>query len=464
MNHAVTIGGIDCASRVVSIHREQSLCSSVHTATVNLDPTWGQAFSPYDEVVIHEDGTKVFTGYAIPVEKQRLPILGMVEAQDPSKRVQDTWLETEFSSAGSTPTQVLSALFDMAGVSYSLNDTLDEILPDQDWQYVSVWDIIEEVLTMAGWQIYADPDGVLQVGELRMSGTPDHTFQAGVNLIDATRQQNDTFYRNAVGVYGSGISVKLEQVAPILGGMERAGAFANPHIRTEALANDIAQRALQEFNRLLDVKTCEILGDPTVVIGNTARVIESFTNLHHDCMVTTVRSTMDQNGYLMDVVLDERCPVIWGHDSRPRILYSAPNGHGVYRSDDYGELWYAANGTGGSVLEGDALTVYAIEANCLDPEDVWAGTENGLYRSRDGGRLSWAFQDMGGSLTSLTGQEIPTTGGSANVRITAIDQDELHPERVYFLAETTGGSLADYEAWVVCCSGGSWNDWPVRWK
>lgn len=456
MDYTLTIGGVDCADKVVSIHRNHSLCNATATADVELDPTWNQAFNPYDEVVIHEEGTKVFTGLVTPIQKQRMGPLRTVMAQCPTKRLQDWWYAEEIGSAGSSPAQMLGKLCDDAGVNYSLNSTTDETLPIGDdeitWQYTSAWDIMEELLTMMGWQLIPDADGVLQIGEVATVGSPDHTFQEGVNLISVSRRRDDSYYRNAIAIYGTDVSVKKSKVA--LGEMERAGAFANPLIRTKTLARNLIDRALYEFSQNLDVKTCHVIGDASIKLGNTARVIESFTELDVNCLVTTVRSSMDANGYAAEVVLDERCSVIWGHDTKPKLLYAATAGSGVYRSEDYGETWEAANGvTAGSILSGN---VNAIEANYLDPEDVWAATDDGLFRTLNGGQISWAHQDVGD--LALTSGSIVSSG---SVIWHSVDQDELQSDGVYYFM---GADPNMQEAWVVKFSGGSFsNNWHVAW-
>ena len=474
IDFSVTIGGQNVSSHIVAVYRDHSLCEGMSSVEIKLDPTWGEApaFEPYDEIVVQEEGVGTFKGYVTPIAKQRMDPLRTVMGQDATKKIQDTWLTEWEVVANTTPIDALTDLFTESGLvpsQYNFRDSTTDLLPEKEWDTTSAWDVCKEILTMMGWQMWSDGDGVLQIGEITMP-SPTHTFQAGVNLINVTRRRDDSYTRNAIAVYGSdNISVKKTQVVPILSDMERAGAFANPLIKTVALAESVAERALHEFNRLLDVKTCEIIGDATVQIADAANVIEGWCYLHHRCLVTGVRSSLDTNGYTLLVTLDERCPTIWGHDSRPRMLYAATDGRGVYRSDDYAESWVAANGSGGSSLSGDALTAYAVEADCRDPYDVWAGTLDGLYRTRNGGQYSWEFQDLGGILTTLTGEEIAVESGGS-IACTAIDQDELHPSRLYFLVESSSGSFNDYEAWVVGFSsgsddsGGSWSQWPIRYK
>jgi len=463
MEATVTIGGVNCSSYIVFVNRHHGICQMVSEPEIGLDPTWNQAFSPYDEVIITENGTKVFTGFVANIGHSRMPPTRAINCQCPLKKVRDYWL-TSFETGGSTVPTLIDSLMTTVGVSYSINDSYDYPTAEEEWMNTSVMDVFKSLLTMAGWQAYSDPDGVVQIGQLK-KGSPSHTFNEGDNLINVESARDDSWIRNAIAIYGApGISVKKSRVVKYAG-FERAGAFANPHIGTVALAEELAIKALEEFDSPLFVVKAQVLGDPDVQIGHTASVTDTFTNLYeHADIITTVRSSMSTDGYVLDVTLGERCPTIWGFSVEPGLLYAATAGSGVYASGNYGDLWEAVNGiTAGSILTGDALHVNAVEANYLDPYDVWAGTDDGLYRSRNGGRLSWEWQDLGGTLVDWSGGSFNTD--EVAVRVKAIDQDELDTERVYFLVQVfTSGSVSDYyQDWTVSYSGGSWTSWEVQY-
>lgn len=463
MKATATIGGVDCSDRIVFVNRHHSICGMVGEAEIGLDPTWNQAFSPYDEIVITEEGTKTFTGFMASIGHSRMPPARVVNCQCPLKKVRDYWF-TEFSTGGSQVTTLIDNLMTTVGVSYSINDSYTYPTAEEEWMNTSAMDVFQSLLTMAGWQAYSDADGVIQIGQLKRS-SPSHTFNEGDNLINVESARDDSWIRNAIAVYGApGISVKRYASDYEVGDFERAGAFANPLVATEATAIDVADKALDLFDSELHVVRAEVLGDPDVRIGQAASVTESFTGLSaHTDMITTVRSSMSADGYMLDVMLGERCPTIWGFGAAAAVqfLYAATGGSGVYRSEDYGANFVAASGTGGSSLVGDALYVYAVEANVNNPYDVWAGTAGGLYRSLNGGQTTWEWQDLGGCLTTITGGSIYTSGSI--IRVKAIDQDELHPERVYFLVDHPTAGSAYYLSWVVSYSSGSWANWQVRY-
>ena len=455
MNATATIGGVDCSDRIVFVNRHHSICSMVGGAEIGLDPTWNQAFSPYDTVVITENGTKTFTGFMANIGHSRMPPARVVNCQCPLKKVRDYWF-TEFSTGGSQVPTLIDSIMTTVGVSYSINDSYAYPTAEEEWMNTSAMDVFQSLLTMAGWQAYSDADGVVQIGRLT-KGAAEYTFNEGDNLISVESAHDDSWIRNAIAVYGApGISTK--QYGTGYEEFERAGAFANPLIATEATAIDVATKALALFNSELHVVHAEVLGDPDVWIGQTASVTDTFTGLDaHTDMITTVRASMSSDGYILNAMLGERCPTIWGFGAAAvaRYLYAATDGQGVYRSEDYGDSFDAANGvTAGSTLTGDALYVNAIEVDSAYNETVWAATRGGIYRTQDGGVSTWDYMDPG---------ELPLyTGGSmssGSVVWYDVDQDELNPERLYFI----GVDHDSQESWIVKYSSGSWAHWNCRW-
>lgn len=85
-------------------------------------------------------------------------------------------------------------------------------------------------------------------------------------------------------------------------------------------------------------------------------------------------------------------------DGDPSVVYALHENGIVYRSRDHGASW---------TRRGDPPSPDEIAADPVDPERVWAGTDQGLYRSRDGG-ASW-------DLVGLEGRDVrdvvPRSGG-----------------------------------------------------
>lgn len=452
MEATVIISQVDCSNYQVFVNRRHSICGMVGEAEIGLDPTWNQAFVPYGDVVIFEEGTKVFTGFVANISHSRMPPARVINCQCPLKKVRDYWYTSFSTAAGDQVPTLIGNIMTTVGVSYSINDSYTYPTAEEEWMNTSAMEIFRALLTMAGWQAYSDPDGVIQIGRLSRVETPDHTF---TNLIEIESAEDDSWARNAIAVYGApGVHVKRYTTDYVAGDFERAGAFANPQIGSRAAAIDVATKALKLFSSDLHVVHAKMVGDPDVRIGQTASVTNTFVGLDgHDDVISTVRSSMSENGYILDVTLGERCPTIWGFGGMD-YLYAATGGSGVYRSVDYGDTFVAANGLGGTTLTGDALYVNAIEVDHTYNETVWAATRGGLYRTTDAGRTAWSYMDPG---------ELPLyTGGSMSSGSAVwydADQDEINSGRLYFI----GVDHDSQESWIVRYTGGSWLHWNCRW-
>lgn len=85
-------------------------------------------------------------------------------------------------------------------------------------------------------------------------------------------------------------------------------------------------------------------------------------------------------------------------DGDPSVVYALREDGTVYRSRDHGASWSRRGGP---------PSPNEIAADPVDPERVWAGTDQGLYRSSDGG-ASWDLVGLDGR---DVGDVVPQSGG-----------------------------------------------------
>ena len=149
------------------------------------------------------------------------------------------------------------------------------IQKDRTWQYVSVWEMIEDLLRTGGLQIWADEDGVLHIGRAYTLFDPSFTL---ANFLSISRDESDDYTRNGIAVYGSGVEAFDTRDIDWLGTRKRHGAFAIPEVRTIATAQDLVEIALDEFGSKSDVITCEVEGDPSYKIAQRAMLTEVTAN------------------------------------------------------------------------------------------------------------------------------------------------------------------------------------------
>lgn len=312
----VVIGGVDYTDHVTSIERRATLCEQDHVATVTLDCN-GSGILPYHEIVIHEQGTKVFTGYVEDITVRVPDYCAVVTARTARKKLEDWWLDEEHVPNGAdTVADEIGWAMGQAGVSYETEGNVGSMAvpKDRTWQYVSVWEMIEDLLRTGGLQIWADEDGVLHIG--RAYTLFDPSFTLG-NFLSISRDESDDYTRNGIAVYGSGVEAFNTRDIDWLGTRKRHGAFAIPEVRTIATAQDLVEIALDEFGCKSDVITCEVEGNPSYKIAQRAMLTEGFCGLNQSVYPLTSLSAEMQpdTGYKMRLTFGERCPILWGRDT-----------------------------------------------------------------------------------------------------------------------------------------------------
>jgi len=315
----VVIGGVDYTNHVTGVERRATLCEQDHVATVTLDCN-GSGILPYHEIIIHEQGTKVFTGYVEDITVRVPDYCAVITARTARKKLEDWWLDEEHVPNGAdTVADEIGWAMGQAGVSYEIEDNAGSmpVPSDRTWQYVSVWEMIEDLLRTGGLQIWAEADGALHIGRVySTTSTPDFSLS---NFIAITRDESDDYTRNGIAVYGSGAEAFNTRTIDWLGTRKRYGAFAIPEVRTHATAENLVEIALDEFGVKADVITGEVEGNPSYNITQIAELTDSFCGLSGGVYPLTSLDTemSPENGYKARVTFGERCPVLWGRDASP---------------------------------------------------------------------------------------------------------------------------------------------------
>lgn len=434
----VNIGGNDVSDYVVSIERQHSICDTTATGIVTLSSDFGGTIDPYDQVVIYEQGTKVFTGFVNGVNRGRVPVEYTVEISDPSIKLQDYWLEQEYRSAGETAEYWIGFFCDLAGVSHTFdhehNRIVPEVKPDEyGWQYSSAMDVIKELLVIGGFHMSSFPDGVIhfsnqEIGSLGKSLSP----------IRINRDRSTDGSRNKAIVFGR-YPIVAEMTLPLdeLGDRGKTAVVASRHIESETYASSIAGEMLAHFSRIDDVKTVDAEGDPDYRVGYRVGLSDSWMNLSGDALITTIRSNISDSGYIMTLVLDQFCPFIWGYYKLVTItLYASTDGFGIYRSDNLGVTWSGINDT----LPSGAYWVRGITAS---GEVVWAATVSGVFQTKVGGN-NWVNKTppLPVAVTMADWTDIEMDPNDSDTVYTLMDDIDNH--RVYLHKSDDDGASWSY--------------------
>jgi hypothetical protein len=376
----VLIGGNDVSNYVVSIERNQSICEISSVGVVRLSFEYATTVDPYDDVVIYEQGTKVFTGLVASAEKSRMAPDVSIQIQDYTLRLQDYWIDTEYRSTGETAEYWIGFFCTLAGVSYVFDTSYGRIVPavkpdEYGWQFTSAFDIIRQLVVIGGLHVFSDADGTLHFAKLAAGALGD-----SLAILHFARERSLDYSRNKAIVFGKYPSfASATKTVSELGTREKTAILASPYIDSYSYALNLATNMVNHFARASDVKTVEVEGNPNLVVGYNINVAESWSGINTSCMITSLSTTMSNAGYRMTLVLDELCPYIWGYFvTVVGKLYASTDGHGVWVSTDLGMFWDDISGD----LPSQALYVRGISAS---GNMVWAATEYGVYVTYSGG-------------------------------------------------------------------------------
>jgi len=385
------INGDDFSDYVVSSSRTHSICSPVGSLTVQMSPDIPRAITTYEPVVFYENGTKVFTGYTGSVNISRLPASYSLTCNDVLIKAKDKWIKdkNEMISNGESVGYWVSRFLGRADIhGLIVDDPGDQgVYPGFGWNNQTCLDACGQVLQMSPYQIHCDHDGNIHLTSMTR-GAPVKTLS---ELVSFERTQNDRWVRNRLVVIGTAPAV-ADVFAPneYIPGEIRAAIVATGAIHNEVTASELAERMRVEFSKPLDTKVVVIPGDPTLELGQTVKVVEGWSGYSENCLITSLTAEYNDNGYTLEVTLDEKCPNFWGWDSPPtvyRIMYCSTWGYGVYKSNTSGSTW--------SPTElGKTYGKYVYAMDAFDDEQVWAACTDGAYLTRDSGDI-WTLQTLG---------------------------------------------------------------------
>ena len=85
MSFTITRNGSDISSHVITYLREQKICNGIGVLQVTLDKSYSGSISPYDILVLTENGTKVGTYYVSTINSNFPDYTILVDAQDGTK-------------------------------------------------------------------------------------------------------------------------------------------------------------------------------------------------------------------------------------------------------------------------------------------------------------------------------------------------------------------------------------------
>jgi len=418
---------IDLSPFVISYSRNHSMCNVAHIGEIKLSPNVLDFFElneidaeVYDSIRIVEYGVTVMTGYVARIVKRRTPTLTVsLFFSDTYKRAKDYFLDDpNFETTGETLGELVGTLCDLCGLSYSLDSavaTATVLPPGQPIGLTTVDGAIQQVIAYASAIVYIDGNGVLHLRRKPMDS--DLQFSSGEtlpkvnyggsgwahateptditqgNVFSGTVVDSDENARDVVSVWGyyynsdfPNLDAKIVSTQTVDLGLpvRKTAVYSSSLIQTQSEADRLSTVMIQSLGKLDEIVTVECQGDPRITILKNATVnIDLETSVFNKTKaITSVVTSVSENGYVMTVTFDEFCPKFAGWDlaESPTVLYAGTLKNGVYKSLDGGLTWadYNTGLTTGNKYVRSLAATQDDEVMAIINGQLWYTTTSGL--------------------------------------------------------------------------------------
>lgn len=329
-----TVGGDDISGKVISLRRHGSLCAPAQRAVLELNITYTGSTAPGSEVVLYEDGVKVITGYVIKSTRERPGYTIALDIDDTYHKAARTFIDEQvISTVEHTAAYWIDYLCNRAGASYSLRGIPDtaKVPPGTSLGLRTVHESLTDIMAYASAYVFPNANGNYIIGNVI-----SHISHQFINPISLETRVGDDMTRNVVKVFGAwrasdGTQIRATASTEISGMVpDRTTVIGATLVNDDATAINIASYLVNELGSYDDIATVEILGDPTVWIGDRAQVRHNAQgwNYYTTGFVTSLESEISMEGYRQKVTVGERCPRIagWSHKlPDPDIWIAAHN-------------------------------------------------------------------------------------------------------------------------------------------
>lgn len=308
----VSVGGIDYSDYLLSYELQEDICNVTCFTTFRFLPS-APLFDPGNSVQVWTNGTSRFVGTIAKTTKQwsggNTEYTVYCQHRD-IKKLQD-WYQVGdlWTHENETCSSFLLRHVVIAGIYAAYDATADPIVMyPYKWYNPPLWEVVENVMTFAGIYLRPQGDGTFTFTDFG-SGS-DVAIDAEGITTRCNRVTSDVSYRSKALIYGTGLvySASGSNMFP----HDRIAILANPMIGQPGEAEDVADRLLDEYNRLVEQDTITVLGLYGANLGKKVRVYDKFDGYDAEGTITEINELADERGYRTDIVTNARCPKIYG--------------------------------------------------------------------------------------------------------------------------------------------------------
>jgi hypothetical protein len=413
MNVGIKHNGSFITGHVIEYSREHKICSGIGTLDIVIEGTYSGTFDPWDTIDIYEGGSFQVRYYISEVSKNIPKDTISLSCQDKSKRVVDYFIPQSYTIDYPSYTRYwIEKFLDEAGVSYMFRTTSQGNLISNNTALglMPAFEQITQLLQLSGWYMFFDGNGIAIIGNLTTDlGNVKATFGKNT-ILNIAKVSNDKMLRNRAVVWGaydggkqeySYADVKVNTRWNYDKSDYRTMVVSNSNIPNKSSAYGIANTLLKEFAKITVEKHLAVVGTPNVGLGDIVRVRSDVYN--GSGLITTFGVSMSKTGLVTNLILDERCPRLFGFFDFGDYVYVGTYGDGVWRKHlQFDPTWYNFS---------DGLTNLAVTDLHINNEVFGAITSSGEMFYSPSNEGPWIVHEIQ-SLTSSLSDSIDDTAGS----------------------------------------------------
>lgn len=348
MNVVVTLNDGDITNYVVNISTNQQVCTGIGTMELALSGNFPLELLTWDIIKLYEDGDLIGTYNISQISYDSPEYLINIQAQDDSKKLQDYFIADDYTVDDASTNQYwIEKFLEEATVSYYIPEDLTPVMVSNNTYMgkCTAYEQMVQLLQMSGWYMYFSNSNVCIIGKITTDFEPTAFFD-DTDIISIKTTRSDKILRNRAVVWGSAdknnqnwVFADVTRSTPWdYGNDSRAAVLSNSSISSTAAAYSMAYRMLDEWAQLLFTKELVVHGPRQAVLGDIVYV-ESM--LYEGIgVVTSIGTTVGAGGHTTTMILDEKCPRLFGIFAFGSRVYAGTWGDGVKRKPiKYSSAW-----------------------------------------------------------------------------------------------------------------------------
>ena len=405
MSFQVNHGATNITSYVISYTRTKRICTGVGELVLDISKEYTTTINPYEEIIIYEDSVKKGTYFVAEIRKSLPTATIQIEAQDITKQLNDYFIDDLYEITYPTTSRYwMEKFMDEAGISYNfLSASNGHNMSVNTWVgRVTLLEFIQQMCRENGWYFLADENNVLDIGKLDVDYSSYSASFVDTVITALDYSKDDKMLRNRVLVRGNAdfitgiwINGEVSTIPPwnYDNNDYRTTLITSPDVPDIATATQLANQLLTETKKITEVKTVQVAGFQDIAPGSIVYIQSNyFSGLG---MVTSIQSRVDNRGEITTLLVDERCPRIFGYYASLGNVYIGTDGQGIWKKPiKYDDTW-VQDSTGMGNRSVSALAMYRGIASSVADDLLFVRTPTSTWT-----QILPTFYDENGDLVS----------------------------------------------------------------